>query len=145
MKISKKYLQRHARLLVEIKNQQQRLMGLLEIGGLGSVSFDKIPTTNMPGDPTGDIAQKIIDIQKKLDELRDQEKKEERMIESKISLLLDPYERQIIRLRYFDCHSWENIVKIMFSERNDFNEQKDAYQRRVFRIHGRALQNLLRI
>lgn len=53
--------------------------------------------------------------------------------------------RGVLRLRYVDGESWPDTAFVLFGNRADFPYREDAYVRRCFKLHGRALHELAKI
>lgn len=56
-----------------------------------------------------------------------------------------PEQRAVLRLRYIDLETWSDISFILFGDEKDFTEREDAYLRRAYKIHGKALYELAQI
>ena len=56
-----------------------------------------------------------------------------------------PDERAVIRLRYFDRAGWDEIAGALFGDRQDYLDKEETYQKRTFRLHGRALLTLAKV
>lgn len=59
-----------------------------------------------------------------------------------MQLLEEPNERQVIRLRYIDGFTWTDVCRGLFGRRKDYEERLDTFERRTYKIHGKALENL---
>ena len=51
-------------------------------------------------------------------------------------------ERCIIRRRYIDGESWSDVIFGIFGSEVDFLDREDTYNRKVYRIHGNALDHM---
>lgn len=78
----------------------------------------------------------------RLERLKLKEACERERLTGMISKLDCEKQRQVIFARYFDGHSWMTVCELVFGAREDFEEKTESYQRRIFRIHGNALDNL---
>ena len=96
-----------------------------------------------PSDRTGMMVERKMELEEQIDRLKAEEKKERNAIEGLILQLSDPDERAVIRLRYFDRADWESTCGVLFGDRRDYVDRVDAYQNRTYKIHGRALLNLM--
>ena len=78
--------------------------------------------------------EKILDeVERKMDEMD--------AIQSAIDSLTDSLEREVLRMRYVDCDGlkhtpWREIALDLYGD------DDEAQMQMVFRIHGRALQNI---
>ena len=57
-------------------------------------------------------------------------------------MLKKPTEKAVVKMRYIDSAEWEEITNTLFGGKDDFNYKCDSYQKRVFRAHKNALENL---
>lgn len=53
--------------------------------------------------------------------------------------------RAVLQVRYLDLEPWEGVTEVLFGRRDDFEERRDSFLRRVFKIHGAALAELSKI
>ena len=142
----KERLRRYTDLLREIKNQRERLDCLMETYGDPS-SSDLSGTPRPKGgvsDPTANAAERITDLREKIQRKEAQEKIERAALEDLTEHMDDPDERLVIQLKYIDQVEWDDITFRLFGNLRDYTEKFEGYQRRTFRIHGRALLNLAR-
>lgn len=51
----------------------------------------------------------------------------------------------VLRCRYIDGFSWNEVCEILFSRKPDFDDKMETYLRRTFRIHNEALEALSKI
>lgn len=98
-----------------------------------------------PSDRTGMMVERKMELEEQIDRLKAEEKQERNAIEGLILQLSDPDERAVIRLRYFDRAEWPDVTFALYGNRPDFADKADAYQRRMYRVHGRALLSLAEI
>lgn len=122
----KERLRRYAKLLAEIDIKERRAAA---VDGL-----------------EGYIYRRARDgIESRLERLKRDEASEREYLTALIAELQCGNERQVLFARYFDGHSWAAVCGVVFGSRADFEEKAESYQRRIFRIHGNALDNLNRI
>ena len=134
------YLQGYSDLIKEILNEEERLSSL-NVSGLKSPSMDG----QISGETAGGLDTKVImqlEIKEHLDKLRAREKTMRTSIENALKSL-EPDEKQIVRLKYIDLHVWNDITRIMFRKRSDYEEKIDNYKRLTFRIHEKALSKMI--
>lgn len=55
---------------------------------------------------------------------------------------LDPDDDYILSLRYVDRMRWDKITEILYGDEEDYDDNPEKYQKRAFRVHGRALESL---
>lgn len=73
------------------------------------------------------------------------EAEEYKALSELIQRVEDPDQRATLQLRYLDNSEWPDVNFAMFGDLADFNAKERAYQRRVYRIHSRALLTLAQI
>ena len=73
------------------------------------------------------------------------EAEEYKALSELIQRVEDPDQRATLQLRYLDNSEWPDVNFAMFGDLADFNAKERAYQRRVYRIHSRALLILAQI
>lgn len=122
----KERLRRYSRLLAEIEIKERRAAA---VDGLEGYIYQRAKTA----------------IGERLERLKRHEATEREHLTAMIAELQCGNERQVLFARYFDGHSWAGVCELVFGCRADFDEKADSYQRRIFRIHGNALDNLNKI
>jgi hypothetical protein len=131
----------------DIENQIERLDRLVtKMSTVGVSSLTDMPKS------AGNVSDKIgimVSLKQELEDNIIKEVEEQREERRKIESILDELhhsdEKAVIRMRYFDRASWNEIIYMMFGDRTDFNEKEDSYLRRVHKIHGAALQHMAKI
>ena len=86
-----------------------------------------------------------MELEAKIRQKEAEEKAERRAIEAMTELMDDPDERLTIQLKYLDRAEWPDVTFALYGNRPDFADKADAYQRRMYRVHGRALLSLAEI
>lgn len=74
-----------------------------------------------------------------------EQRAEKNAIESELEQLKLSDEREVVRIRYFECNGWSDVARIMFGMKADYERKQDSYLRRVFKIHGAALLHIAMI
>ena len=143
----RKRLDDYTALLREIDNQNERLDTI-------ETKMAAPPGPNMTGLPSGKgsppdrvsmIVIRKLALEEQIAKTVAMERAENAAIEAMIVQMADPDERAAIRMRYFDRYEWEDIAFALYGDRPDYTERAAAYQRRIFRLHGRALLHLAAI
>ena len=116
----KQRLKSYTALLREIENEEERADML---------------NSETPGEITGKRRERT---RKSLEALHTKEDAENSALESLLNSAT-PDERAVIRMRYFDLASWDNIINAIFGAETDFIENAENYKARTFRLHGQAL------
>ena len=53
--------------------------------------------------------------------------------------------REVLRLRYLDGLRWEDVSEKLFGDGADYWDRPEAFLRRAFKLHNRALEELSKI
>ena len=80
-----------------------------------------------------------------LNNLLDKEEKEYEALVKIINELPQVEQRQVLLARYMDGQCWPVIAATIFGQHEDFDQKKQSYLRRTYRIHGTALVNANKI
>lgn len=56
-----------------------------------------------------------------------------------------PEKRAVLRLRYIDLETWNDLTFALFGSKKDYGEREDSYLRRAYKLHGKALYELAQI
>lgn len=143
--MTKERLQRYTNLVQEIDRQFEALEIMKE-------KLISPKTSNLTGMPKSAASgsfdrmsmaiAKKEDIEENIKALLRKERQEAQAIEEAVQLLEEPNERQVIRLRYVDGFTWTEVCRALFGRRKDYEERLDTFERRTYKIHGKALINL---
>lgn len=143
----KERLQSYAALQRRLDNKIERLVYLESITGSPS-------SPNLSGMPRGSgngnskTERQIIQKEELKSEIKDmtrREYKERTELERLVKEMQDPDEQTVIEMRYFDNAKWRPICDMLYSSNPDYIDKVDKYMKRIFKIHGSALQTLTRI
>lgn len=143
----KERLQSYAALQRRLDNKIERLVYLESITGSPS-------SPNLSGMPRGSgngnskTERQIIQKEELKSEIKDMTRREceERTeLERLVKEMQDPDEQTVIEMRYFDNVKWRPICDALYSSNPDYIDKVDKYMKRIFKIHGSALQTLTRI
>lgn len=129
----------------ELDFQQERLERLnakmLEVGAQVITDMPRAPSTEP--DRITDYIIKKDQLEKSVSDLLDRHSMEREMFEQIITRgVRQPSRRAVIRIRYLDARSWNDVVDIMFGGKTDFTSKEESYLRRVHRLEGEALENM---
>lgn len=157
----KKRLQDYADLLKEIDFQRRRLDNLEESHDAVLADFCGPPSPNLSGmphpmgsisDPTGDqgtamamynnVSYSVACIKSNIKKNEAKARAEYDAIEAMLEQLNHSDERAVIRFKYFDRLSWEDVAFMLYGDKTDYLERVESYQNRTYKVHGRALLNL---
>ena len=99
---------------------------------------------NAPRDRMGLLVEQKEEMEQELYGQISNQQREWKDIEKILSRIRSSEEKEIIRLRYHDRESWSMVTDLIYSGRQDFEEKRDSYVRRVFRLHSTALKDMAR-
>lgn len=128
----------------DIESQTERLDRLeMKIMSVGSPTLSDMPKSPSPLQDrvTALIADKI-DLENDIRQAIAEQRQEKKDIEVILRKLRHSEERAVIRMRYFDGASWNDVVDMLFGGKDDFLGKEDTYLRRTHKIHGSALLNM---
>ena len=127
---------------IEIQQERyERLRTKLMSYGVSGMS-DMPRDQSFVTDKVAETIAKAVDIENSLKTAISNQKKEREALESIIVNLKSSNERAVIRTRYFDSMSWQEVSELIFGMEEDFIDRQESYERRVFKIHGSALLNM---
>ena len=143
----KQRLQSYAALQRRLDNKIERLVYLESItGSPSSPNLSGMPGSS--GDGCGKTERQIVQKEELKSEIKDMTRREceERTeLERLVKEMQDPDEQTVIEMRYFDNVKWRPICDALYSSNPDYIDKVDKYMKRIFKIHGSALQTLTRI
>lgn len=128
----------------EIENQIERLERInTKLIGVGAQSITDMPKSPSPTDDrTVELLQQKTELEEEIREVIERRKTERSFFESVIKNLRRSDERAVIRVRYIDNASWDEVVDVLFGGKEDLLEKEDIYLRRVYKLHGQALLSM---
>lgn len=134
-------------MLRDIDNQIERLdrMAMTMASPPGPDMTGMPRGSGTPTNRTGMMVARKLELEEQIKESIAEERRENAAIERMIRKLDHPDERAVIRLRYFDRVEWDEIAGVLFGDRQDYLDKVDTYQKRTFRLHGRALLALAKV
>lgn len=128
----------------DIDNQIERYERLeMKMKSIGSPAFDDMPKSPSPSHDR--MLSMLIQKERLEKEIKASVKKrddERDFIERLINNLHKADERAVIRMRYIDLASWNEVTDMMFGGKVDYIGKEDTYLRRTHKIHGAALLNM---
>lgn len=128
----------------DIDSQTERLDRLeMKILSVGSPTLSDMPKSpSLPQDRTTALIADKIDLENDIRQAIAAQRREKEAIEVILRKLRHSEERAVIRMRYFDGASWNDVVDMLFGGKDDFLGKEDTYLRRTHKIHGSALLNM---
>ena len=108
----------------------------------GSSSFDGMPRGK--GDGTSRQERAMFRLEHMEEALKRLVEKEGGLYEKLDEAMqqLDPDLEQLLSLRYFDGKDWKTISAALFKYQEGFDLKEEAYMKRTFKLHSKALQHL---
>ncbi len=128
--MDKRTLKQYSRICDEIKELEAEKQSLVD-GCIGAVKITGLPSGFALSDPTGDIGVKIANISEVIARQLNRCIALREEIEKVINSLDDPTERLLMRKRYIEGKTWEQVAREM-----------NYSFRRVTQIHGDILQKI---
>lgn len=128
--MTKKQLQDHYWLKLNIKKLEEKLLELETESRRITTRYTTGSKSSTTTDKLGSIIAKIVDVQDEINKITIQAYEQMMSIEKSI-ICLQSRERYLMRLRYIDCLSWNEIM-----------EEMNYSWRQVHRIHADALKEL---
>ena len=136
-------LRRYSDLLDEIDMQRLRLdMMRGDMGGLRSPSYDSQGSEQTDPDMVHRKAARAIALEERIeaDVLRAEAERED--LERMVRRIPRAMERAVLRMRYFDRMSWDEVAFALYGDRADYLDMAFEYRQRVYRRHREALLSL---
>ena len=144
--ITREYLTEHRKLKRELSDEMKRLNYInLDKASLASPQVTGMPRGSSTGDPTAKDAIKSSDQEAYVYNLKLKVDAQERVIESYIRRLGDEKYKQVIRLRYLSALDWDDILVLMYGEKNNFELKYESYKRRMYGVHRKAVDEIVEI
>ena len=127
----------------EIETELERYEELEEkIKGLHSPQLSDMPKGGPAEYRLESLLDQKNDLGDKIKRLSARQTRERRWIEDILSHLSKAAERAVIRRKYFDACSWNDVCFSLFGNKTDYADRYDSYIRRTTKLHGRALSNM---
>lgn len=145
-----RWLESYGEFATAIENQRERLETLRS-----RLEDPRAATPSGLPSGRGDLRDRLgaelghlEDLERRLQQDRQEAQALYRKIENAICQITGPgwaHRRAVLRMRYLDLESWEQVCTMLFRRNADFAIRYDSYQRRTFKIHRQALNDLLEI
>ena len=111
--------------------------------GGGSRTISNMPhSPNINADVFMDAYIRQEAVRDKIRGLLNHQKAEKKAIESLLQGV-PPREGNIIRMRYFDAHTWDTVCFSMFGYNENFSKKESAYLRQTYRLHNIAIKKMV--
>lgn len=130
-----------------IDNTEERLAFIRTTkGSPSSTNYSGMPSGSRDGTSKQERnAIKEEELVEKLRNMYAEENRKREEIEELIERMEKPDEEIVIEMRYLDFASWRAISAAAYGNEEDYEEHEQRYLKKIFKIHGSALQTLARI
>lgn len=131
----------------DIANQVERLERLeARMYGVGSQNLSSMPKAPSP---TNDRVADLIDQKNELEALIREDiqlqSAERKFFEEAMKTNRSSDEKAVIRMRYFDGRSWQEVTEMLYGHKEDFDLKLDTYTRRAFATRKRAVVKIAQV
>lgn len=145
--VAKRVLQSYRDLEREIDNQIERVEVIDQrINSVGSPNMSDMPKNPSPaGDRLALMIAEKLDEEEKLRVMITEAKVRRDLLTEIVSCIngkAGPDKKYVVLMKYIDCQGWDKITEALFGAADDFDDRRDAYTRRVFRLHKHALNDI---
>ena len=131
-KMTKERLRQYVWLVLEIKNQEERYERVrAETVSPASPRLDGMPRSNFAANRLEDKVARMIELERLLKKNIKKAQKEAAEIERAIQTLALPRDRELMRLKYLEGLTWEEV-----------SEKLDISRQWATSLHGRILKEL---
>lgn len=118
----------------------------MKLKSIGSPSLSGMPRDPSPSQSRmADLVCSKIDLENEVVDSLVELKRKREDIKNITAKLRHSEERALILMRYIDGLDWDEVLDALFGGKEDFIDKEEAYNRRMYKIHGSALQNMSRI
>lgn len=141
--IDKEYLKRHLRHREALQAEYERYSAMSEQTPLRAINMDGMPHGNgASGDSAFFSTIEKVDTEKRIKELKFTIDRERAQIDALLNRLQYPIESKIIKMRYFQGMSWNEIKSAEYGRRADYYSNPAKYRDKVYKIHSSALRHI---
>ena len=146
MIIDKEFLRGHAEHRKELRDELQRyeLTHGVSYYGKSPSNIDGMLHVHGGGNATMDSVIRKYDTETYIDKLKTLVNKEQHQIEEVLRKISKANQKYVIRLKYYHCLDWEDITDHMYGDVRGYYEHIEKYKTKCIRVHGLALQNILK-
>lgn len=131
----------------DIDNQLERLDRIeTKLTSIGSPTLSDMPKSpSASHDREADLIAQKIDLENEIRQMVQEQKEERDEINRILGKVRHSDEKAVIRMRYIDGLSWNDVVDMLFGGKEDYLGKEDTYLRRTHKIHGSALLSMAQI
>ncbi|MBQ3407219.1 MAG: hypothetical protein IJH11_08255 [Lachnospiraceae bacterium] len=140
----------YVRLAKKLRHQEERLVRILDkMESPSSPNISGMPSSSQPDTSRFDgLLVKKSEMEKRIADLDNEMDETESEIEDLIDQLQDPDESALIQAKYIDSveipelKQWSELCKMLYGNRDDYEEAFENYRQRANRLWKRALRHL---
>jgi len=124
----------------EIDKQIERLERLqTKLIGVGAQVITDMPKSHSSStDRYADIISQKEELEVSVRQAIQEQSEVRKYFENIVKHLRNPDEKSVIRMRYFDRAEWDEVVEMMFGDKEDFEDRLDTFERRCYRLRRNA-------
>lgn len=148
--VDKKRLSQQMYRIREIRRLQAEVENIeIQLKSPKGIQLTDMPRSQNPFDKIGSLISRKIEKEEKIQHLIKKAETEKTILEAVISNMatlpenpkgpLNSVFQDILRYKYLDDYSWEEINNVINSYKKDFDDKADSKLRLLYRWHGQAL------
>lgn len=140
----KQFLEDYREAERELDGQYERIASLeAKMDGLGAQIITDMPrATSHSNDRLETLLDAKEELKQEIDRLQRLQNRRKVIIEEALRKMKKADERTVIRMRYLDGSSWNEINEMLFGARIDFEERRETFLRRIHRYREYALVDI---
>lgn len=140
---TKSRLQAYLNACRELELQELRLdQKRAAVGDIKSPTLDAMPKAYSSSDPNARKVLELLRLEERVKDLKTFVRDEHEALELAIQRMRNAEQRMVLRMKYFDGMSWDEINFVFYGERIDFLTEESRYRQQLYDIHSRALVSL---
>lgn len=137
-------LQQYRERKLDVEFSSERLESLRDQAhGLGAARLDGMPRSqSKPKDRLGGLIAQICEVEDVIAEDLESLRAEREVLETAIRQMGKAERRAVLRLRYFDGLSWNDVNNVVFGGKLDFADKEESYLRRTMKANKSGIEDL---
>ena len=131
----------------ELENQKERFERLeSKMKSIGAQVITDMPRApSQTFDKMSDYVAKKDELLQDIAEIENRHRSDRHAIEHILKRVRKPDERAVVRGRFIDDMSWDEVANMLFGERDDYLDKLDSYQRKSFLLLSCAVERMAEI